>query len=98
MNTRDGLLLGGAALALYLAWQARQAAAAVAGKVNPYNRDNLIYQDVVGGLGRAVTGDKDWSLGGWLYDVINPNQPDPTAPTPMPTLNNPAPGPYDWLP
>lgn len=43
--------------------------AEVAGKkLNPASTENVIYDDVVGGVGRYLTGDESWSLGGQLYD------------------------------
>lgn len=69
-----GLVLG-VGLLLYLA--GRQAAGAVvdvAGAVgdalSPTSSDNLIYQGT-NAVGRTVTGDASFSLGGWLYDVTH---------------------------
>jgi len=41
---------------------------AIADKVNPASDENIIYDDVIGGAGRAITGDEHWNLGGALYD------------------------------
>lgn len=50
------------------------AAAAVAEKVgaavNPANPDNIVNQGVTS-VGKAVTGNDNWTLGGWLYEAIN---------------------------
>lgn len=47
-------------------------AAAVAEKVNPYSTNNFVYDDIIGGAGRALSGDSAWSLGGWIYDLTHP--------------------------
>lgn len=44
-------------------------------KLNPYSAENAVYQNVIGGAGRALSGDAGWSLGGWLYDVTHPAKP-----------------------
>lgn len=52
--------------------QGAQAVGKVAAtKLNPYSGSNVLYDNVIGGAGRAVSGDSGWTLGGWLYDVIN---------------------------
>jgi hypothetical protein len=40
-------------------------------KLNPYSNQNIIYDGVIGGAGRAITGGKNWSLGGALYDLTH---------------------------
>lgn len=83
MKTQTAILGGVALGVVVLAYLAKDAVAAAANKVNPASDQNVIYDDVIGGVGRSVSGDSNWSLGGWLYDVTHPNQPDPTAPTPL---------------
>jgi len=39
--------------------------------VTPTSSDNIIYGGIIGGTGRALSGDREWSLGGWLYDVTH---------------------------
>ncbi len=48
------------------------AAAAVADKVNPYSSNNFLYDNVIGGFGRTLSGDEGWSLGTWIYDLTHP--------------------------
>jgi hypothetical protein len=75
-------LLAGAGLALYML---SQSAAKVAGQladkvgevadssikgVTPWNPDNIFNRGVTA-VGQAATGEKDWSLGSWLYDKMN---------------------------
>lgn len=42
-------------------------------KLNPYSNQNAVYQNVIGGAGRAVTGNQSWTLGGAIYDLFNPS-------------------------
>ena len=75
---RDLLLIGAVLLVgLYVAHKASAAAQAAANAVNPLNHDN-IFAGAVNGAGAAVSGDPNWSLGGWLYDVTHPTY-DPNA-------------------
>jgi len=46
------------------------AAVSVAPRVNPASDQNLIYSGV-NGIGGALSGDKDWTLGNWLFDVTH---------------------------
>jgi hypothetical protein len=48
----------------------------------PTSDQNIIYDDIVGGIGRAASGDESWSAGTWLYDLFNkPEKPaEVTAP------------------
>lgn len=57
----------------YLKKQAGDAVAAVGTAVNPTSDQNLAYRGV-NGVGQAISGDDDWSLGSWMYDVMNPDQ------------------------
>lgn len=64
----------GAAVALggYLLLK-REAAAAVdkvTTAVDPTSRDNLAYTGV-NKVGRALSGDRFWTFGGWLYDLTH---------------------------
>jgi len=52
--------------------QGAAAAAKVAGtKLNPYDDENVVYQNVIGGAGKAISGNDHWSLGAWVYDVTH---------------------------
>lgn len=46
--------------------------------LNPASTQNAVYGGV-NAIGSSVTGDSNWNLGGWLYDLLNP---DPMAPLP----------------
>lgn len=38
--------------------------------VRPESDKNIVYQGI-NGIGSTVTGDKDFTLGGWIYDVTH---------------------------
>ncbi|MCL4315635.1 MAG: hypothetical protein M1527_02015 [Gammaproteobacteria bacterium] len=50
------------------------AAAVVGDKINPYSSNNFLYDGVIGGAGRALSGDSSWSLGSWIYDLTHPER------------------------
>lgn len=79
MKDETALIIGGVALVLGY-WVLKKGAAAVESAadfvgsgINPLSQDNWINRSV-NGIGAAITGENEWSLGSWLYDVINPNQ------------------------
>ncbi|MEN0037459.1 MAG: hypothetical protein AAGC78_10330 [Cellvibrio sp.] len=39
-------------------------------KINPASDQNVFYKGV-NGIGSAITGDKDFTLGGWIYDITH---------------------------
>lgn len=43
--------------------------------INPVNNDNIFNQGVLA-VGQKITGDSNWSLGGWIYDVTHPKDDD----------------------
>lgn len=43
----------------------------IANALNPASTENIIYDNFVGGIGRQLTGDPHWSLGGQIYDWVN---------------------------
>lgn len=51
---------------------AGKVAETVGAAVNPRSAENLVYGGVVGGVGRTISQDESWSLGTWLWEVINP--------------------------
>ena len=73
------IIIGLIAVALYLvtraAGKAADTAVEVAESLNPIDPNNVINQGVQNVL-RAVTGEPNFKLGGWLYDVLN----DPVDP------------------
>ena len=67
MDKTEMLFIAGVALAvLYIYTDAKRAAAVVGNAVNPVNPNNFINQGV-NGIGAAVTGSDDWSLGTQLH-------------------------------
>ena len=68
------MFLGAGALAfLYLKNQAGEAVAAVGNAVNPVNPENVFNQGVLS-VGQALTGDKSWTLGGWIYEITHDSE------------------------
>ncbi len=88
-----GVLAGG--VVLYFVGKklfsvAGDAAAAVGNAVNPVSHDNLANR-AVGAVGSALSGDDEWTLGGWLFDVTHGGAYDPNAPTTRTPTLAPAP-------
>lgn len=70
----DGIMLVGLLVGVpligfigYKLWGAREVVAAAVDKINPASTNNVVYQGV-NGIGSAVTGDENFSLGGWAFD------------------------------
>lgn len=72
-------LLAGAAVVFLAAWYLQSklsnggriladAAGTVAPYINPADPNNIMYSGI-GAVGTVISGDYDWSLGTWLYDV-----------------------------
>jgi hypothetical protein len=72
--TSAGFLLavGLVGSAVYAAEKARR-------RLDPTDPNNLFY-DGVNSVGSSVTGNDDFSLGSWLYDVIHGDDYDPNDP------------------
>jgi hypothetical protein len=60
----------GVGVALVVAWVLNRTAKAAGAAINPTDRDNLAYRGV-NAVGEAVSGERGWTLGGWLYDVTH---------------------------
>lgn len=75
MNEKTIAVGAVAVIVLYLFFkkEAAQAIAAVGQAVNPTSDKNLAYSGV-NAVGSAVSGQSDWTLGGWLYDATHPTQ------------------------
>ncbi len=92
MPNRQLLMIGAgvALVGLVAAVLIGKKAAAVAGEVgqavNPLNHDN-VFAAGVNAAGAAVSGDADFTLGGWLYDVTH---------APLDLTVKPAPDPFDF--
>lgn len=68
--------------------EAGEAAAAVGRAVDPTSDQNIFYRGV-NRVGEVLTGERDFSLGGWLYDVFNPTPPPEPPRFPEGTPDNP---------
>lgn len=83
-NIKSGVYLAAIAVAGYVIYKAvgtadaagkavSTAAATVGGWVNPTSDKNLAYSGV-NAIGGAISGEKDWSLGGAIYDWTHTGQ------------------------
>ncbi len=70
-NRTKFIIAAGAAFLVYTQYQ--RAKAVVTTKLNPASDQNLVYQGV-NAAGEKLTGQTGFSLGSWLYDVMNPNE------------------------
>lgn len=79
IETKTVVIVAGVALAAYLLWKAKGAIAeTLSTTLNPASDQNLAYTGV-NAVGGALTGQKDFSLGSYFYDLVNPAY-DPNAP------------------
>lgn len=73
-NTKVGTVAAVAVVgvaAIYLAEKkAREAAADIGQAINPVNNDN-IFASGVNSVGAKLTGDQNFKLGAWLYDITH---------------------------
>lgn len=60
----------GAAGVYYTNKKATEAVGAVANNLNPNSQDNIINQGVLA-VGRTISGNPNWSLGGSIHDIVN---------------------------
>lgn len=60
--------------AWYLKRQAGQALASAGQAVNPVNPNN-VFSRGVNEVGGAISGDENFSLGAWLWEISNPDKP-----------------------
>ena len=65
-------VIAGGAL-YYGAKKAREAGGAVAEAVNPNSDKNIVYGGV-NAVGRTLSGDGDFNLGHWIYDLVHGEQ------------------------
>lgn len=76
-NGQAQILIGlaGLAVALYAVYASKSAivngAKAVGTAINPADPKNLA-NEAVTSVGKKITGDSNWSLGTWFYDVTHP--------------------------
>lgn len=82
LDTKAAAYVGVAIVGVVVAWwllrKAGNAASAVAEAVNPVSDKNIAYR-TVNQVGTAITGDSEFSLGSWFYDLTHPAY-DPNAP------------------
>lgn len=82
------LIVGAVGVVGFLLWRARQAIGeTLSTTLNPASDQNAAYT-AVNTVGGALTGEGDgFSLGSYLYDLLN-DTPDPTAPVTVAPRNN----------
>ena len=82
MNKLDETLLlaiGAVVAVLYFEHKASAAVTQTAQAVNPTNQNN-IFSKGVNTAGEALTGDPNWTLGVWIYDITHTQQTQKTNP------------------
>lgn len=74
MNITPATVAAGAVAAvlfyLLLKNEAKEAAVAVGDAINPVNPNNIFYGGV-SAVGEVISGEKGWTLGGWIYEVTH---------------------------
>jgi hypothetical protein len=73
------LALGAVGIAGAVVYFGARKVGEVARAVNPASSDNIVYRGV-NALGGAVTGDRNFSFGSWVYDVFHRDDFSATAP------------------
>ncbi|MEY8198688.1 MAG: hypothetical protein RPS47_05565 [Colwellia sp.] len=77
LNSKVGVVAAvgvvGAVGVWYAKNQASEAAGVVGDALNPVNDGNIFNRAVLA-VGRKITGNKTWSLGGWLYDITHDSE------------------------
>lgn len=67
------ILVAGGLLLWYTKNKAGEAVLAVGNAVNPVNPDN-IFNSGVNAIGSSISGDSEWTLGTWIYDVTHKDE------------------------
>jgi Mn2+/Fe2+ NRAMP family transporter len=74
LNSRAGMVIAigvVGAVALYFAEKKIRDGIAVVGQsINPTSQENIFYTSV-NGLGATISGNDNFNLGSWIYDVVN---------------------------
>lgn len=91
LTNKQFLIVGAvAAVAAYFIY--KKGTKLVTETFNPASDRNVVYDGVVGGIGRAISDDEHWSLGTWIYDITHSDD-DPTETGTTPVNN----GSQSWL-
>lgn len=67
------LMIAAAAAGLYIVYSAKQGVKAVAAGLDITSADNFAASGV-NAVGKAVSGDEGWSLGGWWHEKTQPDE------------------------
>lgn len=77
---RKYITIAAALAGAYILYRGHQAAERVKEVVtedlNPASTENVVYSGV-NAIGASVTGNEGFSLGGWIYDKLNPGEAKP---------------------
>ena len=65
-----GLVVVGFGASWYLKNKAAETVKEVGAAIDPTSSENIFYSGV-NSVGSTLTGDEDFSLGGWIYEVAN---------------------------
>jgi hypothetical protein len=71
-DTKAGLVVAAAVVGGVVLYVAEKKVRDMGQAVNPLNNDN-IFAAGVDSVGANLTGDKNFKLGGWIYDVFHSN-------------------------
>jgi len=78
--------LGAVVLALYATRKLSETVSGALHGINPVSDQNIFYQGA-NAVGGVFTGQTDFSLGSWVYDITHRNEPgDITKATPVPII------------
>lgn len=72
-SNTGALVVGGVivAVGVYVAQKkAKETAEQALQAINPVNNDNVFNQGV-SAVGRKLSGNSNWTLGGWIYDITH---------------------------
>lgn len=90
----DGLMLIGLGVGVpvlgfigYKLYGAKEAVGAALDKVNPASSNNFVNQGVES-LGQAITGDENFTLGGWAFDITHGDDGQANYLTPLMTFTD----------
>jgi hypothetical protein len=74
LNSKAGMVsvvvMGALVLVAFVATKAEETISDTASAINPLNNNN-IFASGVNGVGQKLSGNNNWSLGGWIYDITH---------------------------
>tara|TARA_R110001599_G_scaffold287356_2_gene489917 strand:+ start:10381 stop:10617 length:237 start_codon:yes stop_codon:yes gene_type:complete len=67
------VIVAGGLLLWYVKDKAVEVVKTVGNAINPVNPENVFYEGV-NSVGSSLSGDSEWTLGTWIYDVTNKDE------------------------